>query len=356
MPVNITGLGKGLDALIRERQDSDNVAGLRIVPLEDISPNPRQPRRHFSVRGMEELAESISSQGLLQPLLVRPLGSASPGKYEIVTGERRWRACKSLGITEVPVFVRLLTEQDTLTSALIENLQREDLNPLEEALGLQVLKEEFGLSQDDLAKKIGKSRPYIANSLRLLSLPDSMRPYLADGRLSPGHARALLSLNQPQAQEKLRDLILERRLSVREAEGLVARWKENGDFAETAEENGGQAGATGRAEDRIIDSVEAGESGLANNGQADETCAEATSSGQATPLSRKKPQSAILLDWQTRISDSLCMPVRVTGRESKGRISFIYNSKEELEMFVNKIQAAQPSPEKVTSPLAPSEI
>ncbi|MDR2801115.1 MAG: ParB/RepB/Spo0J family partition protein [Desulfovibrio sp.] len=327
MAANITGLGKGLDALIRERRDSINVTGQRTVPLEDIVPNPRQPRRHFSARSMDELADSIRSQGLLQPLLVRPAGASQQGKYEIVSGERRWRACKMVGLEEVPVYVRILSEQDTLASSLIENLQREDLNPLEEATALQILKEEFGLSQDELAGKIGKSRPYIANSLRLLALPEALRSCLADGRLSPGHARALLSITDAAAQEKLKDLILDRHLSVRETEGMAALWKEKGSFGQADGPNGGAV----RKED------ENGAALLLAPGRGT-----GASAPQAQNAGRdeKKNQSAILLDLQTRLSACLQMPVRITGREGGGRVSFTYNSKEELEEFISKLQSA----------------
>ncbi|MDR1489850.1 MAG: ParB/RepB/Spo0J family partition protein [Desulfovibrio sp.] len=328
MAANITGLGKGLDALIRERRDSVTATGQRTVPLEDIVPNPRQPRRHFSAKSMDELADSIRGQGLLQPLLVRPAGTSQPGKYEIVSGERRWRACKMVGLEEVPVYVRILSEQDTLASALIENLQREDLNPLEEAAALQILKEEFGLSQDELAGKIGKSRSYIANSLRLLALPDAVRSCLTDGRLSPGHARALLSVTDAEAQEKLKDLILDKHLSVREAEGLAVLWKEKGEFDRV----------DGPGRDAIRREDEKGAVPRAAHGH------EAGSSAQQAQNAEreigKKVQSAILLDLQTRISACLQMPVRVTGREDRGRVSFTYNSKEELEEFINRFQSA----------------
>ena len=131
MALQSTGLGRGLDALIRETQDSQESGGVQMLLLRDINPNPRQPRRSFNEKALEELAASIRSQGLLQPLLVRPMGPTSPGKYEIVAGERRWRACQMAGLTEVPVLIRTFSAQDTLAAALIENIQREDLNPIE---------------------------------------------------------------------------------------------------------------------------------------------------------------------------------------------------------------------------------
>lgn len=322
MALHPTGLGKGLGALIRETQGARESEGVQTLPLEDILPNPRQPRRNFSDKALEELAASIRSQGLLQPLLVRPAGPATPGKYEIVAGERRWRASRLAGLKEVPVLIRSLSAQDTLAAALIENLQREDLNPLEEALGLQTLKEEFGLSQDELAQKIGRSRSAIANSLRLLTLPESMRTLLADGSLSSGHARALLSITVGKAQEALKNLILERHLSVREAEGLAAGWKANGRFLLAGIDTDGQADAEAAAP--------LGE---------DETAAGEPDAVAPAPEGEKRarPQSARILEIQNRIGQVLQLPVRVTGKESKGKISFSYNSKEELEAFLEKL-------------------
>lgn len=323
-----TGLGKGLDALIRETSEARDPSGVQVLPLKNIFPNPNQPRRKFNEKSLEELAASIRSQGVLQPLLVRPCGPAKPGKFEIVAGERRWRASQMAGLTEVPVLVRSFSAQDTLAAALIENLQREDLNPLEEALGLQTLKDEFGLSQEDLAKKLGKSRSAIANSLRLLALPEAARKVLAEGSLSAGHARALLGITDPQAQDRLKDLILDRHLSVREAEGLAAAWKETGsmDFSEMlrASAGGGQNVLTGSGED-------AGESGLSGH-QAGRIPVSDPVEGK-----RAKPQSAKLLEVQSRISSALNTSVRVTGKEDKGKISLSYNSKEELEALLIRL-------------------
>ncbi|MDR1947130.1 MAG: ParB/RepB/Spo0J family partition protein [Desulfovibrio sp.] len=314
-----TGLGKGLDGLIRNTQAGTDAPGPVTLPISDISPNPRQPRRNFDAGSLDELASSIRSRGLLQPLLVRPMGLASPGKYEIVAGERRWRACRLAGLTEIPVVIRSLSDQDTLIAALIENLQREDLNPLEEALGLQSLKNEFGLNQEEMAQKIGKSRSAIANSLRLLSLPESVRLLIADGTLSPGHARVLLGIGDGKAGEYLKNLILENHLSVRETEGLAAGWKESGCFnlyllsetPGTAAPGSGPDGASAR----------------------DKEPADAS----PAPKSRAaKAQSAVLMDIQSRVSSLFSLPVRVTGKEDKGRISFVFNSKEELDELLRR--------------------
>ncbi len=320
-----TGLGKGLDALIRETSEARDLSGVQVLLLKDIIPNPNQPRRKFNEKALEELAASIRSQGILQPLLVRPCGPAKPGKYEIVAGERRWRASQLAGLTEIPVLIRSFSAQDTLAAALIENLQREDLNPIEEALGIQTLKDEFGLSQDDLAKKLGKSRSAIANSLRLLSLPEATRKDLADGRLSAGHARSLLAISDPQAQERLKNLIIDRHLSVREAEGLAAAWKEKGEpefdsllraFANDQDELAG--GTPFRPQEAAEPSLDR---------------------GPAPVLESKKsrPQSARLLEIQARISGLLNTSVRVTGKEDKGKISLSYNSKAELEALLTRL-------------------
>lgn len=324
MAATLTGLGKGLDALIRETSEARDLSGVQVLPLKDIIPNPNQPRRKFSEKSLEELAASIRSQGILQPLLVRPCGPAKPGKYEIVAGERRWRASQLAGLTEIPVLVRSFSAQDTLAAALIENLQREDLNPLEEALGIQTLKDEFGLSQDDLAKKLGKSRSAIANCLRLLSLPEATRKDLAEGRLSAGHARALLGITDPQAQDRLKNLIMDRQLSVREAEGLAAAWKETGtvDFSALMR--------TPASDDKTSPEID-GKEGFPAPG------ASRISRPESAEAKRPRPQSARLLEVQARISSVLNTSVRVTGKEDKGKISLSYNSKEELEALLSRL-------------------
>ncbi|MDR2123977.1 MAG: ParB/RepB/Spo0J family partition protein [Desulfovibrio sp.] len=326
MAIQQTGLGKGLDGLIRNTQTQSDSSGPVVLPADDISPNPRQPRRRFTPESLEELAASIRSQGLLQPLLVRPLGAAKPGKYEIVAGERRWRACKAAGLTEIPAVIRSMTEQETLVAALIENLQREDLNPLEEALGLLALKDEFSLSQEEIALKLGKSRSAVANSLRLLTLPENMRSLLADGALSAGHARALLGIDDAGAREELKTLILDRHLSVRESEGLVGRWKESGRFALAGAHAAEAAGASPAAA--------GGETSPSTPGDA------ADKASVPVPGAKKRgagAQSAVLMEIQTRIEALFSTPVKVVGKEEKGRISFVYNSKEELEALLLRL-------------------
>jgi ParB family chromosome partitioning protein len=214
-------LGRGLDALIpgagrpapapAEKQTHE-------VPLADIRPNPRQPRSEFDEAALEELTASVRAQGVLQPLLVRPRGE---GGYELIAGERRLRAAERAGLMAVPVVVREASDGDSLELALIENVQRDDLSPLEQAAAYQRLVDEFGHTQEEIARRVGKSRPAVANTLRLLRLPESVRTELARGRLTAGHARALLALDDPQAQLRTAREIVARQMSVREAERSV---------------------------------------------------------------------------------------------------------------------------------------
>ncbi|MBV6502470.1 MAG: Stage 0 sporulation protein J [Fimbriimonadales bacterium] len=209
------GLGKGLSQLLGEQQRSD---GVREVAVEALVPNPSQPRRTFDEASLRELADSIRHVGLLQPIIVRPMDQ---GRYLILAGERRWRAAKLAGLTEVPVTVRSATTQETMEIALIENLQREDISPLDAAAAYQALITQFGLTQDDVAQRVGKSRPTIANALRLLRLPEPILRSLASGQITEGHARTLLQFDTATEQLAVHDLILERGLSVREIEQLA---------------------------------------------------------------------------------------------------------------------------------------
>ena len=215
MAKKLGGLGKGLGAIFIENDNEDS--GGVTLKISEIEPNRSQPRKEFDEEALSELAESISQHGLLQPLLVRPLPL---GGYEIVAGERRYRACRMAGLTEVPVIIRELTESETMELALIENLQREDLLPLEEAEGYNVLMEKHGFTQEEVARSVGKSRPAVDNALRRLKLPESIREYLREGKLSAGHARALLSLETEEQMEELAQLIISKDLSVRQTERL----------------------------------------------------------------------------------------------------------------------------------------
>jgi ParB family chromosome partitioning protein len=200
------------------------VAGLRLVdaPLDDIEPNPRQPRQVFDPDDLAELAFSLREVGVLQPVVVRPTAGGSSARYELVVGERRWRAAREAGLTSIPALVRETADEQMLRDALLENLHRAQLNPLEEAAAYAQLLEEFGCTQEELAGRIGRSRPQVSNTIRLLRLPVLVQRRVAAGVLSAGHARALLALDDPLAQETLAQRIVAEGLSVRTVEEIVA--------------------------------------------------------------------------------------------------------------------------------------
>lgn len=213
------GLGRGLDALFVDNslEEISPTSAVRLK-INEIEPNRSQPRKDFDEKALSELADSIAQHGIIQPLLVRPL---SDGAYQLVAGERRWRAARLAGLTDVPVVVRELSDSETMEIALIENLQREDLNPIEEALGLKLLIDTYGLTQEECASRVGKSRPAIANSLRLLSLSEYILDLVRDGTISSGHARALIPLEDHQKMHDLAQDIISKELSVRETERAV---------------------------------------------------------------------------------------------------------------------------------------
>jgi len=215
------GLGRGLSALLGESEGgrSDGDAGVREIPIELIKRNPDQPRTHFDEAELDELAASMRGRGVLQPILVRPWPEA-PGYFQIVAGERRWRAAQKAGLRAVPALVRNLDDQETLEAALIENVQRTDLNPLEEAAAYRTLMDLAGRTQEIVAEAVGKSRSHVANSLRLLSLSPALQTMVMARALSAGHARALIGV--PNAEDLARRIVVEG-LSVREAEALVRR-------------------------------------------------------------------------------------------------------------------------------------
>lgn len=216
-------LGRGLAALIGDSSEeapaTERARGQRRVPIEFLRANPRNPRKSFSDAELEDLANSIRERGIIQPILVRTVTGVADS-YEIIAGERRWRAAQRAGVHEAPILVVEADDRDALEIAIIENVQRSDLNPLEEALGYDRLAAEFNYTQQDLAKVIGKSRSHIANMLRLLKLPEPVRDLLADGSLSAGHARALLAVNDPEGAARQ---IVAQGLSVRDAERIAQR-------------------------------------------------------------------------------------------------------------------------------------
>ncbi len=299
-------LGRGLDTLFRGPQaatqgkESDTVR----ISIDSLSPNPNQPRKVFTEGALEDLAASIKSQGVLQPLLVRPVAGSLPARYEIVAGERRWRASKLAGLNVVPVVVRDLTDQEALAAALIENLQRENLNPMEEAFALRDLREQFGLTQEDLAVKIGKSRPAIANTLRLLQLPEAVQEDVRQGHMTAGHARALLVITEEDAQDTLRRHILSGALSVREAEAAAMHWRDHGALPEQF--------------------------------------AGALPPPVAAPRARqaKNPPADAVMALQTRLAAYFALKVKVRGTEEKGRIILSYGSPEELAALLQRLPSS----------------
>ena len=216
-------LGRGLAALLGDAagqgKGPNTATGIKTIPIEHLEPSPFQPRGTMDPAALADLVDSIKARGILQPLLARPHPSVA-GRYQIIAGERRWRASQEAGLHEVPVLVRDLNDLETMAAALVENLQRQDLNAIEEAEGYKRLFDEFGMTQEVLAESVGKSRSHIANTLRLLNLPASVRNEVKKGALSPGHARALLAHPEP---EKAAMAVISRGLNVRQTEALASR-------------------------------------------------------------------------------------------------------------------------------------
>ena len=237
-----SGLGKGLGALMLENS-VEEMTPTNTLPLNEIVPNKEQPRKTFDEGALQELADSITQHGVLQPLLVRPLPA---GGYQLVAGERRWRASRMAGLKEVPVVIKELSDVETMEIAIIENLQREDLNPIEEAEGLQALIDRCGFTQEELAVSVGKSRPAIANSLRLLKLPQEVRDMTRDGKISAGHARALLAFDNEAMIYEAAESIIRNNLTVRDVERL----------AKMAEKTGVTSGKRTKRRDSFYDEVE----------------------------------------------------------------------------------------------------
>lgn len=300
------GLGRGLDALFGgtapKQEPQGQESAVNLMPITALHPNPNQPRRHFDDAALRELADSIKSQGIIQPLLVRPLGGENT--YQIVAGERRWRAAQLAGLKEVPVYVRQLSDKEVMAAALIENLQREDLNPIEEAEALQALRDALELTQEELATRLGKSRPAIANALRLLQLSATARADIQAGLLSAGHARCLLGIDAPIASEALRQRILSHKLTVREAEDAAAFWRGHNSLPWEEEDTAPQP---------------------------------------RTKTPRKKsPQFKTL---QLNLCSSIGCKTQVSGDENSGRIAFAYGSREELEQLLQKLGVTLPEAE-----------
>ncbi|MFC4995078.1 ParB/RepB/Spo0J family partition protein [Rubritalea tangerina] len=224
-------LGKGLGALIKKQESPSPIAqknakesapgthdnDVRMVPIGSVFPSPLQPRKHFTDSMLDDLMDSIRQHGIIQPLITRAIGD----KLELIAGERRWRASKRLGLKEVPVIIRKVEDQDVLEMALIENLQREDLNPIEEAAGYVRLAKEFKMKQDKIAQRVGKSRAAVANAMRLLDLASQVQSYLSEALITVGHAKAILAIKDHNAQVEVAELIIKKKLTVRAAEKLA---------------------------------------------------------------------------------------------------------------------------------------
>lgn len=290
------GLGRGLEALLSaEADEGREEPGARVVYLrvEDIRPGAHQPRRGFDEDRLEELAASIREHGVVQPVVVRPVAE---GGYELVAGERRWRASARAGLRVIPAVIRELSDRETLEVGLIENLQREDLEPLEEAAAYRTLIEEFDLTQEELAQRVGKSRSVITNSLRLLTLPEAIKGYLGEGQLSAGHARALLGLEDEEIMLAVAHRVVERGLSVRQTEELVRASKER----ETARAAVEEVGAGGKREE-------------------------------------SDPVQLWLKDLEGQLRDALGTKVMIKGKGERGRIVIEYFASEDLERIAEAI-------------------
>ena len=299
MPVSRrSGLGKGLSSLIPANEVADGGAGASLaeVPTASVSPNPNQPRAHFSEEGLVELAASISEMGVLQPILVRPKEN---GEFELIAGERRWRAAQRAGLITVPAIIRNTDDLSSIEQALVENLHRQDLTPLEEAAAFQLLIEDFELTHDQVATRVGKSRSAITNTIRLLGLPPSVQSLLADGQLSAGHARALLGTPDRARQELLAQAAVTEGWTVRATEQAVR----GGDVA-TADEPAAPAAPTGGG-GGTIDGA-----GL-------------------TPATQLRPPG--LLELEELLADRLDTRVAVSMGAKRGRVTIDFADLEDLE-------------------------
>ena len=283
------GLGKGLDALFIDNNTGDG--GTVTLRVSEIEPNRDQPRRYFDESALAELADSIRQHGVLQPLVVRPLAG---GGYQIIAGERRWRACRMAGVSEVPAVVREMTDVEAMEIALIENLQREDLNIMEEAAGYRTLMEEHGMTQDQVASRVGKSRPVVANALRLLNLPQEVAQMVREGRLSAGHARALLSIG---------DASLQKEIAARAAEGAVT--------VRDIERMGKSAKAQ-QSEDHLA--------------------------GEQQALAQARTQDSFFREVELALTQELGRKATVHLSRGKGMLQLEFYSKEDLQNLVRMLQ------------------
>jgi ParB family chromosome partitioning protein len=302
-----SGLGKGLGALIPATTseapiDEKTRSQLREVLVTQVQPNPYQPRSHFDETALETLTTSVTEVGVLQPVLLREV---APDQYELIAGERRWRAAQKAGLTSIPALVRTADTTESLEQALVENLHRENLNPLEEAAAYQQLLDEFGLKQEEVARRVGKSRSSIANTVRLLQLPPVVQRYVAEGQLSAGHARALLGAPDGSFQQELAQLAVDEELTVREVEDLVRR-QVQGDNAK-----------------------------------------ESTAAKQSDPAEPARPapgatKPSALLELESLLGDHLDTRVQVAMGANRGRIQIEFSTLDDLERIYGVITKAAP--------------
>lgn len=285
-----SGLGRGLSALLPE--GGPGQSGVLSLNLTSILSNPRQPRTRLDEESLEELAASVAQVGILQPVLVRP--SADGHRYELIAGERRLRAAERAGLAEIPAIVRRTGDEHMLTEALVENVHRTDLDPLEEAMAYQQLLDDFGVTHDELAGRLGRSRSAISNSLRLLNLPAGVQQRVAEGQLSAGHARALLALPDADAQEQLAERVVAESLSVRAVEDVVREALQDAQPQPDADSSGGRGGSR--------------------------------PAGSRT----RSPYE----DLQRRLADALATKVRITGTRRRGRVVIDYAGTEDLERLL----------------------
>jgi len=312
MAQSARGLGRGLEALLGGMGDAKTASEVMEIPVGRIRPNPEQPRREFSDEAMADLTRSIKEQGVLQPVMVRPINDGKHD-YEIVAGERRWRACTAAGLEVIPALVREVDDEQSLALALIENLQREDLNPMEEAAGFALLMSRFGVTQEELAERVGKSRSAVANTLRLMQLAEPIRVDLAAGRIFAGHARALLSLTEEELRNALWARILELGMSVRQAEDMASYAKTHGVLPDLANPLEG-----------VPTESAAGEEGEKKEKSKAERRA-------AMPLDRQ------LHDLQRELESLYGAKVQISGTPSRGRITFHFASEDARKALVTRL-------------------
>ncbi len=283
-------LGRGLESLLGEAIGIETGEKVMRLKLAEIQPNEAQPRKQFEQPQMESLKSSIQEHGILQPIIVRPTSKG----YKIIAGERRWRASKQLGVTEIPAIIKNADGLKTIELALVENIQREDLNPMEKATAFSELKTNFGLTQEQIATKVGQDRSTIANTIRLLDLPEEVQNYVSRGTISMGHARSLLSLKDPIKQKELSEKIAADDLSVRDVELIVSGKKDRADSIKAAKDM------------------------------------------QLTPKLIKSPQ---ILDLEDSLRMAVGTKVSIMERNGKGRITIEFSNNDQFESIVRKLKA-----------------